>query len=116
MNGADAVPLISNGEPCWAQPPHTTAGGVSDGASDIFTAVSVYLKKGERGGRSVLVSRVKVGMRRIFYIKCFYLYIPSALKDTMGTIKAFYRKVATYALCFPSSHNAKNQQQQAVNG
>lgn len=99
MNGADAVPLISNGEPCWAQRPHTTAGGASDGASDIFTAVGVYLKNRDRGGRCVHVSEVKVGMRRIFYIKCFYLYVPSAhisvLEDTIGVIKALNHEVAT---------------------
>lgn len=48
MNGADAALLISNGESCWAEPPYTAAGGASDGASDIFTAVTVYLKIGAR--------------------------------------------------------------------
>lgn len=50
------VPLISNGESCWAQPPHATAGGGSDGVSDIFTAVSVYV--GIKGGGRLLSSQV----------------------------------------------------------
>ena len=31
LNGADVVPLISNGDPCWAQPQHTAAGGGGGG-------------------------------------------------------------------------------------
>lgn len=64
------VPLISNGESCWAQPPHTTAGGGSDGLCDIFTAVSVYVGMGEGGG-AALVSSVKVRTSIIFYMECF---------------------------------------------
>lgn len=39
------VPLISNGEPCWAQPPNSTAGGAADRACDICKAISVLTKK-----------------------------------------------------------------------
>lgn len=63
------VPLISNGESCWALPPHTTAGGGSDEVCDIFTAVSVYVRL--KGGGPALVSSVKVRTSIIFYIESF---------------------------------------------
>lgn len=109
------VPLISNGESCWAQPPHTTAGGTSDGVSDIFTAVNVYVEH-RRGGSCVLVSSLKVTMCRTFYIKCSYLYIPSALKDTNGAIKTFLSQ-SSYSFTFSSIiTRCEEQQQPAVNG
>lgn len=71
------VPLISNGEPCWAQTLRTTAGGASDGASDISTAVSVCMENRERGGRCVHVSGVKV--RNVENIsKCMFLHFIGA--------------------------------------
>lgn len=59
------------------------AGGGSDGASDIFTAVSVCTKNRERRGRCVYVSGGKAGTMRTFYIQG--LYISSAADVSLAT-------------------------------